>query len=791
MTGDMTIQQGEEDLDLTRRLSEIQSPPAQVPGYEIERFLGAGAFGEVWVATERNTNRKVAIKFYNHSRGDWSQLTREVEKLAFLSSDRYVVQLIEVGWNADPPFYIMEYLEHGSLEDRLRDGPLPAHLAVEMFREVAIALVHAHGKGVLHCDLKPANVLLDQDRRPRLADFGQSRLSHEQTPALGTLYYMAPEQADLKAVPDAKWDVYALGALLFRMLTGHPPHRAPTNTVGLEKTGTLEQRLSQYRRMIRDLPSPTEHRKVRGVDRSLVEIIDRCLAHSPHKRYPNAQAVIDALNLRAIRRARRPLLIMGAIGPAVLLLVTTLLAWSAFHTVTSNTEAALTKRALESNRFAARFVAETTARDIDRRWRVLEAAAIDVRPLLLEAVGKPIGSPEQQAVMKWIVRNHTQQNETTPATSWTLTEASGRQIARSPDSDTIGRYWGFRDYFHGQGADLPPTAMNVKPLSKVHRSAVYTSGASFNRTVGFTVPIYGDENSAGEREVIGVLGMSVEIGDFGELRSAGPNTQAAVLVDTTRTFKDKLGLILQHPYLEQLRKAHGDKPLPVSYLPPYQLDRINAIRAGAKETLSEHDVDETLDSDYKDPLARDNPAYAGRWLAAIEPVIVRGRPENVKDTGWVAIVQERYSSATGPVLVLRDQLLRLGLIAVALIAAVLTGMWIFVIRLLNDSSKHGILGTIRSRAGLASESGSTGSGATGSSVSGSGTGLSSRSGLSGSGELGSSVIGAGVASASSPVTSTHASANEPPTEDLAAPRVREPAPSILSRPQIDEHPRLD
>ena len=120
----------------------------------------------------------MAIKFYAHRGGlDWSLLAREVEKLAFLFADRYVVQLLGVGWDADPPYYIMEYLERGSLADRIAAGPLPVDEAVALFREVATGLVHAHGKGVLHCDLKPANVLLDQDGRPRLADFGQSRLS--------------------------------------------------------------------------------------------------------------------------------------------------------------------------------------------------------------------------------------------------------------------------------------------------------------------------------------------------------------------------------------------------------------------------------------------------------------------------------------------------------------------------------------------------------------------------------------------------------------------------------------
>ena len=213
-----------------------------MPGYEPERFLGVGAYGEVWVAVERNTGRRVAIKFYAHRGGlDWSLLSREVEKLAFLFADRYVVQLLGVGWDADPPYYIMEYLEKGSLADRIAQGPVPVDEAVSLFRDVAIGLVHAHGKGVLHCDLKPANILLDQDGKPRLADFGQSRLSTEQAPALGTMFYMAPEQADLDAVPDARWDVYALGALLYCMLTGGPPHRTGKTVDAFERTPDLDR----------------------------------------------------------------------------------------------------------------------------------------------------------------------------------------------------------------------------------------------------------------------------------------------------------------------------------------------------------------------------------------------------------------------------------------------------------------------------------------------------------------------------------------------------------------------
>src|SRR5687767_9450555 len=249
MTADVTEQQSDDDRARSRDLSlRSTQPPAQTPGYEAQRLLGTGAYGEVWVGRDLNTGRQVAIKFYAHRRSvDWSLLSREVEKLVFLSADRYVVQLLDVGWDADPPYYVMEYIENGSLDELLRrEGTLSVPDAVELWKEICTGLAHAHGKGVLHCDLKPANILLDADNRPRLADFGQSRLSHEQRPALGTLFYMAPEQADLAAVPDVRWDVYALGAILHCMLVGEPPHRTEAISEEIESAADLPDRLARY-----------------------------------------------------------------------------------------------------------------------------------------------------------------------------------------------------------------------------------------------------------------------------------------------------------------------------------------------------------------------------------------------------------------------------------------------------------------------------------------------------------------------------------------------------------------
>jgi hypothetical protein len=509
MSTDPTEPQGGPERRQSRQMSlKPGLPPTQVPGYDPERFLGEGAYGEVWVARERNTGRRVAIKFYAHRSGlDWSLLSREVEKLAFLFADRYVVQLLGVGWDAEPPYYIMEYLQRGSLAERLQQGPIPVGEAVELFHDVAIGLVHAHGKGVLHCDLKPANILLDEDGKPRMADFGQSRFSAEQVPALGTLFYMAPEQADLEAVPDARWDVYALGALLYCMLTGGPPHRTGEAVKQFEQTPHLVRRLKRYRQLIEDSPPPAAHRQVRGVDRALAEIVNRCLAVDPEERYPNVQTVLDALDHRAQRRARRPMVILGAVLPALLLLVVTWSAWSGFSEAVQRSGEKLTDEALKRNSFAARYVAWTAANELDRRYRAVEqlaqrlAASEEFRRELdrirtdpasrkllgeIDDLQKQIarpdpseGNPEfssenleaKKAKFTELCGSFREQKSRRPlqreferlipadmeppeqVASWFFCDAQGFSATRDPEKGTIGKNFAWRTYFHGGNAD--------------------------------------------------------------------------------------------------------------------------------------------------------------------------------------------------------------------------------------------------------------------------------------------------------------------------------------------------
>src|SRR5262249_28597045 len=151
-----------------------------------------------------------------------------------------------------------------------------------IFKQLAEALAYVHAKGVRHCDLKPGNVLLKARKRVLLGDFGQAHLSSDATPALGTFFYMAPEQADLaKQIPDTRWDVYGLGAILYAMLTGQPPREDAGIRAELAQIKVLSERLKAYREAVERAPKPDKHRGVAGMDRQLAEILDRCLEVDP------------------------------------------------------------------------------------------------------------------------------------------------------------------------------------------------------------------------------------------------------------------------------------------------------------------------------------------------------------------------------------------------------------------------------------------------------------------------------------------------------------------------------
>lgn len=676
--GPDTLRQDDAALRRSAQLSRRQEePPGRPTGYDVTRCIGAGAFGSVWLAREENTGKQVAIKFYAHCGGlDWSLLNREVEKLAVLYTSRNIVRLIEVGWDSDPPYYVMEFLENGSLEQKLAEGPLPSQEAVRIAKAILQALIHAHGAGILHCDLKPANVLLDAHHDARLGDFGQSRLSGDQTPALGTLFYMAPEQADLKAVPDARWDVYAVGAILYHMLTGRPPLRTEEHEQRLRDAQTLPEKLAVYRDILGTAPKPAEHRTMPGVDRQLADIVDRALAIDPQGRFPNAQAMLDRLELRDRLRSRKPLMALGIIGPGLLLAAMAPIFADALRSAVASSERTQAETSLDNDAFLGGLLSLSLNRDLDNRLAELRKIAED--PRLADAVEEAAGKtwPERDDLKQLMSMLKKSVDDSGDDTSWFVTDAAGTQIWRDPPNPrTMDVNFKHRDYYHGRAREFERGHLpdDLEPIRGPHITTAFRSQATLRYMVALSVPIHRHDEQGNRGEFVGILARTTHLGELLEeygqriaAREEGRDVRFITLIDRRE------GKLLDHPWMTRMT-GENVKPLEEATFEKLTLpaDVLEQLRS-----RPENDADDTLRlDDYEDPVGRIADDYDGPWLAAFAPV---------GDTGWMAIVQERRDTALRPVEDMRRDMIRYGLGGLAVACGLIAVLWYFVLRALND-----------------------------------------------------------------------------------------------------------
>lgn len=258
--------------------------------YEVGAELARGAMGVVYRARDPFLDRPLAIKVIG---GDDFQdpealerFRREALVLARLRHT-HVVAVHGAGVSGKGhPYLVMDLVTGGSLAERIAHGPLSPFEAVRLTRQVAKAAAYAHTQGVLHRDIKPANVLLDEKGNAVLSDFGLAKLVGEdrltQTgDILGTPSYMAPEQVQGSTEFSPAVDVYALGATLYRMLTGRPPLIAATTT-------------ELFMKVVEVKPPPASEFVV-GIDEGLEEILARALEKSPAARYLSMEAFGEAL----------------------------------------------------------------------------------------------------------------------------------------------------------------------------------------------------------------------------------------------------------------------------------------------------------------------------------------------------------------------------------------------------------------------------------------------------------------------------------------------------------------
>ena len=264
--------------------------PGQIVGsYELIGPLGSGGMGDVYRARDQRLGRMVAIKFVSPhlygKPGAEARLDREA-RLASSLNHPAIVSVFDVGHHEGQPYVVMELIEGRTLAARISDGRLPIREAVEIAMQVADGLAAAHDAGVVHRDLKPQNIMLTVEGRPKVVDFGLSKVASapesgnsetiagetltDRYAVLGTAGYMAPEQV-LSLPVDARTDQFALGAILYEMLTGRRAFRR-------------DSAVQTMSAILEDEPAPMAAARP-DVPGDVVSIVGRCLAKRPERRY--------------------------------------------------------------------------------------------------------------------------------------------------------------------------------------------------------------------------------------------------------------------------------------------------------------------------------------------------------------------------------------------------------------------------------------------------------------------------------------------------------------------------
>ncbi len=280
--------------DVYRALHQLGMYP-RIGGYEVMVKLGQGAMGRVYKARQVDTGRIVALKVLprrlSKNTRFLERFMREAEAMAKLNHEN-IVQAIDVGQAGDYHYFAMEFVDGPTVKDLMtRHGPIEEEQALRICIQVARALQHANEFGILHRDIKPSNIMITRDGVVKLCDLGlakemgaedEKELTQQGT-AVGTAYYISPEQARGLPDVDVRSDIYSLGATLYHMVVGEPPFDGPSSAVVMTKHVT------------EPLPPPRERNL--ALSDHVCHIIEKMMAKEPEARYQTPAELIEDLEL--------------------------------------------------------------------------------------------------------------------------------------------------------------------------------------------------------------------------------------------------------------------------------------------------------------------------------------------------------------------------------------------------------------------------------------------------------------------------------------------------------------
>jgi serine/threonine protein kinase len=624
---------------------------------------------------------------------------QEIKAVGGLEHPNIVVAIDSSSPGDTVHYLVMEHIDGiGADELVARHGPLPVPEACEIARQATRGLAYIHQHGMVHRDIKPSNLMLtlvptdsvhgsgsfpnetgDLQAVVKILDLGlallvsddEQRLTLFDNRAMGTAMYMSPEQWRSTTV-DIRADIYSLGCTLYHLLVGYPPFWE--SDLRPEKAHEREA-----------LPLP---RSGPSLPPELWHVLEKMTAKKPQERYAEPAELLAALApfaaghhlAKLVQDAQRPTAkaatqgfakgetmtarsaesdtkmsaatsgrglvqplpaasrsLWRAAGSLGLLAAVAAIGWLAI-------QAAGRRESLEASRqrlllVAANSAANEIRNEIDLRFRLLQLVARDksLQQSLVEIDARPGDEALWAPLADWLGARKIEGDQQAASESWFISDRQGTQVSRSPPGDSIGHNYAYRDYFNGQGRNFPPGTRDLPPIAAPHLSSVYKSTSDETLRVAFSVPI--DNGRSGEaRQVVGVLAMSVDLGEFTVLENVLDERlgQEVVLIDLRDDYLSgapQRGLILHHRRSEQF-----GKDAPPQRLSGEMLARIDAVLAAQKPTGNQQR--QNFLGEYADPLSTGSER---KYWGAVERVILTQPSGERRDTGWLVLVQEPVS----------------------------------------------------------------------------------------------------------------------------------------------------